>query len=849
MEKKKVKLYLNMILAETEPVEMVKRSFDSVKDYIDGMYITITYSEVEPRNSDLAKLVEEYKGNLTFFKWIDDFAAARQFALNQIPRGSDIFLYWQDADDILKNADKLPLVIEDMVRYNQSAVYFPYWYTVELDEEGNVKEILVNQKRERIIRNDGTWEWKGDLHETLIEQRYENLNRIGREDLTVIHLSSNERGDKALERNIRILEKQIKKEKRKDPRTIVYLARAYLDKAKMTEMPERKINMDMALMLFYEYLEGSGKVGEEGYREPSGWREERGTAWGNIAEIAIMSGNPEVAVGAYQNAIDEAYEFPSYYVDLAMAYCKLKNYKKARHWLNLATSIPMPNTTIITFPRDLRLRASLVSLDINFNEQKLEEAREDAKKVLEITPHDESTKKLLNIIENLIDYNKACQSVIYLGKYLEARKEKDCLGHLVQAIPPDMQQEFFAAEMRHLFLPKRVWDKNEIAILCGPAFEKWSPKSVETGIGGSEEAVIHMAKELTKLGWKVTVYADPREESGEYDGVTYKQYYELNQKDEFNVLILWRSIGFVDLNPKSKYTILWLHDMPNNPDFTKERIDKIDKIAVLSEFHKGQIRMQDRGVFKPIPQEKIFSTSNGIPEIKFEWKGSPHKIAYMSSPDRGLIYLLNNWSEIRKEVPDAELNIFYGFDVFDALHKHNPAKMKWKEKVLELMNQPGIIYHKRIGHNALHYQLSRMGIWAYPTDFTEISCISAMKAQACGAIPVVTNYAALEETVKNGAKVNVDIRTNDGQKEYVQALITALKNVEWQDDIRKNMIPWARDYFSWRKVAETWDEHMRVHIQNPENRFTLKDNIEEGVIISKPTKEKKTYASNATVVA
>lgn len=824
MEEKKPVLYLNMILKEDEPVEMVKRSIDSVKDYIDGLYITITYKDEKVATSNpLVSLLNEYKAHISYFKWVDNFAIARQYALDQVPRGGHTYIYWQDADDVLMHAEKIPVLLQEADRDRWAAVYFPYWYRVQLDKNGDVKEVIISHKRERIIRNDDTFKWVGDLHETLIEQKQENLLRFGRDDCVVLHLSNHERGNDALERNIRILEKQATRELHKDPRTLIYLAKSYFDKGKIKQMPDRKILFDLALTLFHEYLEGAGSPGSETYQPPSGWREERGTAWGHIAEIAILSGHPEVAVGAYQNAIDEAYEFPNYYVDLAMAYCMLNDFKKAKHWLNLAAAMPQPNTTIIVFPRELRLRALQVSLEINMHEQKLDKALEDAKMILEITPDDESAKQNIETVEKLVASNKASQSLVFLGKYLELQQDKTKLAHLVQAIPLDLEREPFAAQMRHRFMPAKVWGEKEVTILCGPTAEKWSPKSVQTGIGGSEEAVIRLADELTGLGWKVTVYGDPREDAGIYKDVEYKQWYEINHSDSFNVLVLWRSIGFVDINPKAKFTMLWLHDKPNNPDFTEERVDKVDKIAVLSEYHKSILRMAKKGgVFAKMPDTKVFVTTNGIPNIDLEWKGNPHRIIYMSSPDRGLVYLLKNWSKVIKEVPDADLHIFYGFNVFDALSKGNPANQQWKQEIIKMMKQPGISYHGRVGHEALHYELSRTGIWAYPTDFEEISCISAMKAQACGAIPVVTNFAALEETVKNGVKVDVDIQTEEGQEEYTKALITALKNEEWQKDIRKNMMPWARKQFVWKDVAVLWTELFEVNIQNPEKKLEVK---------------------------
>jgi len=364
----------------------------------------------------------------------------------------------------------------------------------------------------------------------------------------------------------------------------------------------------------------------------------------------------------------------------------------------------------------------------------------------------------------------------------------------------------------------RQWGDNEIAILCGPGFEPWTPNSIKTGLGGSEEAVVYLSQELKALGWKVTVYANPLQGAGDYDGVQYKMWHEINVNDSFNVLILWRGVGFVDINPKAKFTMLWMHDIPNNPEFTKSRLAQINKIAVLSEYHKEQLMFNNDGKFEPMPAKKVFLSGNGIKKLEVDPKvvRNNKRMIYSSSPDRGLIYLLKMWPEIIKATPEALLDVYYGFDVFDAIHKGNPGRMKWKAMVLNMMKQPGITYHGRVGHEELEQAMMASGIWAYPTDFTEISCITAMRAQALGAIPVVTNYAALKETVKNGLKIDMDITTEEGQKEYLKQLIGLLKDEKEQELIRKPMMKWAQEYFTWDKVAFEWDKLFRINLQNPE---------------------------------
>lgn len=810
-----------MILKQDEPLELVKRSIESVRQYVDGVFVTVTYTDKAPKDTNpLIKYLKKIDTKVSTFQWVLDFAAARNFAMDQVPHGEDVYIYWQDADDVIDGGEKLYEAAVYAEKNGVAAVFFDYLYNVQLDKDGNVKEILVKHKRERIIRNDGTFKWIGMLHETLIEQRSENVIKIALNDCRVIHLSEQERYDKNITRNIEILENQARKENHQDPRTLIYLAKAYFDMGKMAEVPEKKkIWFDLALTLFHEYLEGFGKPGSPGYSEGSGWPEERAIAWSHVGEIALISKNTEVAIQAMQAAIDEAPQFPNYYIDLAMAYSLSGDMKKAKHWLNVATNIDMPDTSLITTPRDMKYRALEVDFQIAIREGRYEHAKKDAEKIYEMFPDREDLKNRIGMMAQATSDNKASQCIVFLGKYLEAEKASpEKLEHLVKAIPNGLQQEKFVSEMKHRFLLPKQWGSDEIAILCGPGFEPWTPNSIKTGLGGSEEAVVYLSQELKSLGWKVTVYANPLQGAGDYDGVQYKMWHEINVNDSFNTLILWRGVGFVDINPKSKFTMLWMHDIPNNPEFTKSRLDQINKVAVLSEYHKEQLMFNNDGKFEPMPAKKVFLSGNGIKKLEVDPKivRNNKRMIYSSSPDRGLIYLLKMWPEIIKAVPEALLDVYYGFDVFDAIHKGNPGRMKWKRMIIDMMKQPGITYHGRVGHDELETAMMSAGIWAYPTDFTEISCITGMKAQALGAIPVVTNYAALKETVKNGIKVDMDITTEEGQKEYLEQIVKMLNNDKEQELIREPMIKWAQEHFTWDKIAFEWDKLFRINLQNPE---------------------------------
>lgn len=184
------------------------------------------------------------------------------------------------------------------------------------------------------------------------------------------------------------------------------------------------------------------------------------------------------------------------------------------------------------------------------------------------------------------------------------------------------------------------------------------------------------------------------------------------------------------------------------------------------------------------------------------------RIVYTSSYDRGLQHLLEMWPDIKKEVPDAELHVFYGWQLFEKFYKDNPASMKWMNKMKELMTQEGITEHGRIAQPDLLKELELSGIWAYPTHFGEINCISAIKAQACGCEPVVVNYAALKETVQCGRKVEGDIYDQETKDAFKKELIDALKNPMSKSD-RAKMQTWARNTYDWDFVVQDWSNEFK----------------------------------------
>jgi glycosyltransferase involved in cell wall biosynthesis len=723
-----VKLALNMILKYDEPVKIVKRALDSILPYVDGAYITVTYSDKKPTNSELVKYLKKRDVNVSYFKWVEDFAAARNFNMKQVPEDY-LYITWIDADDVLRGGERIKEVTVSAHLNGVSSVFFNYWYKVDLDDEGNITNVVIEHKRERIFANDGTYKWVGRLHETLIPQRQENVKQVYLEDLIVIHLSSDARSDVNLERNRRILESTLKEEDGRDPRTKLYLAKVYLD---MMKDEDSKGKLDEAAKLskkaeklFKEYIEGKGEPGTEDYREPSGWDEERAVAWSYLGEIYKMRGQYDKSTDALYRAINEDPKRPRYYLDIAMNWLIKEEWDKAEQWLKMGLNTPVPQkTTMILNPRDIKAQALEIAYHIAVAKEQLDVAVEVSNRLKKLFPKSETINERLEAVNALKSTNKAAQCIVYLVRYLDAAKEYAKIPLLLKGVPSTIANEKFVSEVRNAYLPPKTWDDNEIAIFCGLGFEPWSPKSLATGLGGSETAVVRMSKELTDLGYKVTVYADPQDDAGDYDGVEYKPWHDFNKNDEFNIMIFWRAFGMLDYDVDAKAVYLWAHDVPNNAEITKDRLNKVDKIMALTNFHRSLFRMNKNGEYVEIPDKKFFLTSNGIAPVKLskKIKREPHRMVWASSYDRGLINMLKIWPDVIEEVPDAKLDIYYGWNLFESFYKDNPAKMEWKNKVDKLMKQKGITHHGRVGKKELWEAYQRAGIWAYSTAFEEINC-------------------------------------------------------------------------------------------------------------------------------
>lgn len=609
------KLCLCCIFKDDSEYELAERMLTSFMPYFQGLVVALTGTSQNFKR--LERLLKKYNAHVikcspkthpqiyaevngkTIFA---DFAAARNVTFDYADQnltGYD-FYSWADIDDILIGGENLQKVAEMALQNpkHPSFVFMTYWYSVRLNKDGTFNEtnVEIDQVRERLIR-PGLFRWKSRLHEILLpkDDNYKptisDWKYLKEREFNVIwvHLSTTERADKAAERNVEILKLQLEDEKWKDPRTIAYLAKIYFDYDK----PEYD---DQVIDLI-----------ENKYLTMSGWEEDRSFMWNFLAKTYRRKGDMAMAIECFFSAIQEYPKRIMNYIDLAQAYFDTERFEFAEFWVDMALRMDKPKSdTIANNPLIAMFNAAGIKTNLALKKLDLNEAIRWAK-VQDEVARDNPNKEIIKELEEAKYFNQIAESFFNAARYLKDKGYGEKAQKLLEAIPNEYSGEPWVYKVANEVVPPKTWGDNSIVYYASFGVQhisQWSPKSLNEGLGGSETAVIELARKWVKKGFKVTVFCDCGEEAGMYEGVEYKPYWAINWSDNFNILILHRSPHLLDLDLHAKHLWMDYHDVLSNLDHPKNRVDKVEKFFFKSKFQRSMV--------PNIPDSKSIIISNGI---------------------------------------------------------------------------------------------------------------------------------------------------------------------------------------------------------------------------------------------
>lgn len=371
------------------------------------------------------------------------------------------------------------------------------------------------------------------------------------------------------------------------------------------------------------------------------------------------------------------------------------------------------------------------------------------------------------------------------------------------------------------------WSPNpregKVVFYAGNLFTEALPEKIlSEGMGGSETALCKMAEQFARKGYDVRVYAgaggglrgDRVTVQGEDQlrgQVLYSPASAWDPGEDCALFVASRIPEAFDRRIKAPRRVLWLHDADYADRLTELRAKRCTDILVLSEFQRELLTEK-----YPFIADKVHVSRNGIEPLLFA-DVKPHSereplVVYTSSPDRGLDVLLECWPDIRRRVPDAKLIHAYA-DVYKTMAAANPALGEFHRRVEGLQSKcEGVEALPALNQRAIAELFSRAAVWAYPSRhsmgkqwFPEISCITAMEAQAGGAYPVVAEYGALSETIESGDHIPTGEDLDAFKAEFTDAIVWALENPQHRDHVALKNRTHALT-LGWEGVCDDWEE-------------------------------------------
>lgn len=742
--------------------ELLDRCLRYVANSVDE--ICVTQAGDKP-NKKVSAVIKDYKGKESFFKWVGDFSKARNFNFSQ---ASNKYIFWCDTDDVVKNAYALTGLVEIMEKDKIDVAVMNYLY--EFNEN---KECTVKHLKTRVVRKDCV-EWVGKVHEDFNELR--SLTSYFCPDIEILHITDKKRQEDSSERNLKIALTELENNP-KDPRSYWLAANGYWGVGKI----------DLAVENFKKFVELSHS------------EEEKYLAYLNLNDL---EGKEEFIL----KALSIRPTYPNAYFKMAEQKFKDGKYQIAIDFIEIGLQLPIPEKTLMVYnPREYDYNPLMVLAKCYWKMGRDAKAVEILKKMKSMFPNDGKVAEYFSLLK------EEKGEALYAEKYLdEAKKitDKAKLKAYLDNLPKKVINHPIICSFRNENFIKEASSGKDLVFYCSYTAKEWNPEvAMKNGVGGSEEAVINLSKELVKIGWNVTVYNNCGKPKN-YEGVSYRQFWEYNIRDKQDITVLWRHPKPVDYEPNSKI-VIDMHDVLSDKEFTDDRLRSIDKVFVKSKAH--------RILFPNIPDDKIAIIPNGIdPELFKKTKKNPYLILNTSSPDRHLEATLDVFEKLIEKQPDKpwKLAWYYGWGVYDTVHINNQEMLDYKKRCVDRFDK--LVASGRaeggymINHKEIANKYEEAGIFLYPTQFYEIDCISARKAQLAGCKVICSDFAALDETVKYGWKLHTsgikwgkDNTFGDTENidKYVEKIIM-------DTPVNGEEIEWVKENFNWKKLAKEWNNNL-----------------------------------------
>lgn len=372
------------------------------------------------------------------------------------------------------------------------------------------------------------------------------------------------------------------------------------------------------------------------------------------------------------------------------------------------------------------------------------------------------------------------------------------------------------------------------------------------GIGGSESAIISMAKELAAIGFDVSVFNDcegSSDQPGTYNNVNYYPVRTLGTREfNFDIVISQRTVVpfapahmydavkqppprdfpvelFEQVSRPEQLKILWMQDTFVWGDPILESLvtqNYINEVFVLSDWHASYTTHAVHGPRRnfEVLKDKLFITRNAINRW-IDWvdvkQKDPNLFVYNASITKGMVPLVTKvWPKIRAQLPQAKLTVIGGCYQF----RDEPVSDAVKQ-VMQLQDSvkddPSITFTGVISQPEIAKIMATASFNIYPGAFPETSGISILESINYNTPIIGTRFGAMEETGTESASYYIDyaiepnglfpnINSDQQVEKFVQLAINAYRD-NYLHQQKQNACNAVKEISTWDTVALQWKQH------------------------------------------
>jgi glycosyltransferase involved in cell wall biosynthesis len=344
----------------------------------------------------------------------------------------------------------------------------------------------------------------------------------------------------------------------------------------------------------------------------------------------------------------------------------------------------------------------------------------------------------------------------------------------------------------------------------------------EKSLGGSETAAYYLALELARKGHHVSVFTNLRSDGTRtIDGVRYSWSGEVTKETPLganftyfaentphDVMIIQRHPQAFAKRYASNINILWLHDLAlyRYSPMIQSQLWNVDGILTVSDFHKKQtVKVYD------VNEKIVFSIQNGVSGELFKKLESSEvekkynrilttkkTLFYSSRPERGLDNLVKP-DGIMEQLGDDYHLFFCGYENTTTQMQSYYNYLHSRASKLSNVTNLGALTKEE-----LMRMMQTVGLLVYPTNFEEVSCITAMEAMAAE-LPMLTSaHAALPETCRDSGTVLLSLEDGKVNTDLFVKKIKYLLS-ERGDDLYIKLVEdqkKARERYTWDKACQ-----------------------------------------------